>query len=124
MWVKISNLIIKNRLILLSLTILITIFMAYKSREVEMTYDFVKVVPENDSSMIDFKKFKKTFGEDGNILVIGLKDESVYKLKNFLAYQKLTKDLLEVKGINDIVSLPTVKRLTKDTTTKRFVQKP
>ncbi|MFL5731009.1 MAG: efflux RND transporter permease subunit, partial [Cytophagaceae bacterium] len=124
MWVKISNLIIKNRLLLLGLTILITIFMAYKSREVEMTYDFVKVVPENDSSMIEFKKFKKTFGEDGNILVIGLKDESVYKLKNFLAYQKLTSELLKVEGINDIVSLPTVKRLTKDTATKRFVQKP
>jgi predicted RND superfamily exporter protein len=123
MWVKISNLIIKNRILLLGLTILITIFMAYKSREVEMTYDFVKVVPENDSSMLEFKKFKSTFGEDGNILVIGFKDVSVYKLKNFLAFQKLTNSLSGVEGINGVVSLPTVKRLTKDTVENRFVQK-
>src|SRR4051812_17887959 len=120
MWLKISNLIIRNRLLLLGLTILITIFMAYKSREVEMTYDFVKVVPDNDTSMLEFKKFKSTFGEDGNILVIGLKDKSVYKLKNFQAFQKLATELSHVEGINEVISLPTIKRLTKDTVEKKF----
>jgi uncharacterized protein len=123
MWLKISKLIIRNRLLLLGLTVLITIFMAYKSREVEMTYDFVKVVPDNDTSMLEFKKFKSTFGEDGNILVIGLKDKSVYQLKNFQAFQKLATDLSHVEGINEVISLPTIKRLTKDTVEKRFIPK-
>src|SRR3954465_9414358 len=121
MWVKISSLIIKNRLLLLISTVLITLFMAYKAREVELTYDFVKVIPQDDPDFIYFNQFKKTFGEDGNILVVGLKDESVFKLNKFQAFQKLTSDLAKVEGISGVVSLPTVQRLYKDTAQQKFV---
>jgi uncharacterized protein len=124
MWVKISSLIIKHRLMLLISTVLITVFMAYKAREVELTYDFVKVIPQDDPDFIYFNQFKKTFGEDGNILVVGLKDESVYKLKKFQAFQKLTQDLAKVEGVSGVVSLPTVQRLFKDTAQQKFVLKP
>jgi uncharacterized protein len=124
MWVKISSLIIKHRLMLLISTVLITVFMAYKAREVELTYDFVKVIPQDDPDFIYFNQFKKTFGEDGNILVVGLKDETVYKLKKFQAFQKLTQDLAKVEGVSGVVSLPTVQRLFKDTAQQKFVLKP
>jgi predicted RND superfamily exporter protein len=109
---------------LLISTVLITVFMAYKAREVELTYDFVKVIPQDDPDFIYFNQFKKTFGEDGNILVVGLKDESVFKLNKFQAFQKLTKDLSKVEGISGVVSLPTVQRLYKDTAQQKFVLQP
>jgi predicted RND superfamily exporter protein len=98
--------------------------MAYKAREVELTYDFVKVIPQDDPDFIYFNQFKKTFGEDGNILVAGLKDESVYKLKKFQAFQKLAQDIGKVEGVSGVVSLPTVQTLFKDTAQQKFVLKP
>ncbi|MEJ7662457.1 MAG: hypothetical protein WKG07_24265 [Hymenobacter sp.] len=40
----------------------------------EMTYDFAQVVSPQDPEMVYFQQFKQTFGEDGNVLVLGLQD--------------------------------------------------
>lgn len=122
MWVKLSSLILKNRLTLIVITILVTVFMAYKAKDLEMTYDFVKVIPENDPDNEYFKEFKKTFGEDGNIMVIGIQDRSIFQdLNKFQQFQKLSEDISKVEGVNQVVSLPTMKRLVKDTTENKFV---
>jgi hypothetical protein len=44
-----------------------------------VTYDFGG--ESNDPDMILLPRLK-TFGEDGNVLVLGLQDSSVYKLGN------------------------------------------
>src|ERR1700712_1285735 len=124
MWNKISRFIIKYRVWLLVFTAVSTAFMAYKSRRVELTYDFLKVVPENDVDFIYFKKFKQTFGEDGNILVIGMKDPSVFELRKFVALKQLAEGIKKVEGINEVISIPTIKILTKDTIEKKFTLEP
>lgn len=124
MWSKLSRFIIKYRILLLVFTVLSTAFMAYKSRQVELTYDFLKVVPENDPDYLYFKKFKKTFGEDGNILVIGLKDPSVFSLSKFIAFRHLAEGIKKIEGINEVISVPTIKILAKDTANKKFFLKP
>jgi len=80
MWVKLGSFIIKFRLILLIITGSITAFMAYKASKIEITYDFLKVVPQDDPDMVYFQEFYKTFGEDGNIMVIGVQDPKIFKL--------------------------------------------
>lgn len=120
MWTKLSVIIIKYRFWLLLATGLITAFMAFQSRKVELTYDFVKVIPERDADFIYFKKFKKTFGEDDNIFVIGLEDSSVFFLKKFQKFQSLTQQLSKIEGINQVISLPSLKILSKDTLNKQF----
>jgi predicted RND superfamily exporter protein len=124
MWVKLSAFIIKYRLVLFLSTIAVTGFMAYHARNVEMTYDFIKVVPETDKDFIYFKEFKNTFGEDGNILVIGMQDRGIFRQEKFNALQELTNNISAVEGVNEVVSLPTIKRLTKDTVEKKFALNP
>ena len=120
MWTKLSVIIIKYRFWLLLATGIITAFMAYESRRVELTYDFVKVIPESDEDFIYFKKFKKTFGEDDNIFVVGMQDPSVLGLAKFKKYQQLTQKLQNIAGISEVISLPTMKILAKDTLNKKF----
>ena len=57
--------------------------MGYRALEVELTYDFTKVVPKSDPDMVDFENFKELFGEDGSILAIGIKDSSIFTPTNF-----------------------------------------
>jgi hypothetical protein len=80
MWSKIARFVIYYRIYLLIGTALITAVMAYMARNLELTYDFVKVVPQNDEELIYYNNFKKQFGEDGNILAVGMADE---KIKSF-----------------------------------------
>jgi uncharacterized protein len=95
--------------------------MAYKAREVEMTYDFGKVVPAHDPDLIYFEGFKKTFGEDGNMIVIGVNDSSLYTPDNFYKYKLLSDELAKIKGVKNVLSLPRLYRLSKDTEKTRFV---
>ena len=68
--------------------------MAYMSQFVQLNYDFSQTVPDSDPDMEYYNGFKKTFGEDGNVFAVGLKDSSIFQLENFNAYQKLTQEVL------------------------------
>ncbi len=124
MWNSIARFIINFRVWMLVFTAVVTAFMAYKSRQVELTYDHLKVVPESDPEYIYFKKFRQTFGEDGNIFVIGLKDSYVYSFKKFSSFANLAATISKEEGINDVISIPTIQFLQKDTAEKRFKLSP
>ncbi|OON70963.1 efflux RND transporter permease subunit [Hymenobacter sp. CRA2] len=124
MWSKLALLIIKNRRLLVGLLAIITAFMAWKAKDVEMTYDFAQVVSPDDPDMVYFQQFKNTFGEDGNVLVLGLQDSSVYRLGNFNELRLLTDTLSKVEGVSGVLSVTKLIQLTKDTTNQRFATAP
>ncbi|RAK63248.1 efflux RND transporter permease subunit [Hymenobacter edaphi] len=124
MWSKLALLIIKNRRLLVGLLAIITAFMAWKAKDVEMTYDFAQVVSPDDPDMVYFQQFKKTFGEDGNVLVLGLQDSSVYRLGNFNELRLLTDTLSKEEGVSGVLSVTKLIQLTKDTANQRFAAAP
>ncbi|MCU0430629.1 MAG: efflux RND transporter permease subunit [Cytophagaceae bacterium] len=115
-------------MVLFVLTILLTSFLAYKCRDLEISYDYVQIVPQDDPDFLYYKnEFKKTFGEDGNIFVVGFQDQkenSVFKKSHFDKFYQYCSELKKVKGIQDVFSLPTIRILEKDTVLKKFVQVP
>ncbi|WP_400192762.1 RND family transporter [Hymenobacter sp. B81] len=124
MWSKLALLIIKNRRLLVGLLAVMTAFMAWKAKDVEMTYDFAQVVSPDDPDMVYFQQFKKTFGEDGNVLVLGMQDSSVYRLGNFNELRILTDTLAKEEGVNGVLSVTKLIQLTKDTANQRFATAP
>ncbi len=124
MWSKLSSIIIKSRVWLLLITVLFTAFMGYQAKKIEITYDFIKVVPDEDPDLVYFKEFQKTFGEDGNILAIGLKNDKLYEYETFAKYQQLAKDLSKVEGVTGVIALPELMNFQKDTVNKKFAISP
>ncbi|GAB3331650.1 MMPL family transporter [Hymenobacter humi] len=124
MWERLAYFIIRFRLSLIAVLAVITVFMAWKAKDVEMTYDFAQVVSPNDPDMIYFQDFKKTFGEDGNVLVVGLQDSSVYKLGNFNELRQLTDTLAKVEGVNGVLSVSKLLNISKDTANNSFKATP
>lgn len=120
MWTRIAHIIIKYRLLLIIAIGLITLFMGYKAQEIEMTYDFAKVVPAHDPDMEYFQRFKEIYGEDGNILVVGLQDSTVYTPHNFLRFKFLSEEIAGLHGVSQVLSLPLMVKLEKDVPNKKF----
>ena len=120
MWTRIAHIIIKYRLLLMIAIGLITIFMGYKAQEIEMTYDFAKVVPSDDPDMEYFQRFKEAYGEDGNILVIGLQDSAIYTPQNFLRFKFLSEEIASLHGVSQVLSLPLMFQLEKDVPNRKF----
>ncbi|MGI9543988.1 MAG: efflux RND transporter permease subunit, partial [Cyclobacteriaceae bacterium] len=124
MWTKLAHIIIKFRLFLIILVGLVTIFMADQARKVELSYDLAKVVPSQDPDMLYFQQFKETFGEDGNILVIGVQDSSVYESLNFRRFKYMSDYIENIPGVTQVVALPNLQKPVKDTKEKKFTSEP
>lgn len=124
MWTKLSHIIIKQRLTLVILIGVITLFMGWQARDVEMSYDFAKTVPENDPDMVEFMQFKQAFGEDGNLIAVGFRDSAIYEYHNFQRLRELSETYDSLEGVTRVFSLPEVKRLEKDTAENRFILNP
>ncbi len=123
MWHKIANFIIKYRLYLLVTLVALTAFMAYVGQYAKWTYEILKTVPEHDPEIIYFRKFQNTFGEDGNMMAIFMRDSSVYRLKNFRKLSELTDDINKIEGVTRVVSLANMLYLYANKEAKKFESK-
>jgi predicted RND superfamily exporter protein len=120
MWNRIAEWIIRYRMPLSLVIGLITIVMGLYASKVEMSYEFARTVPPNDPDMIYHEQFKAQFGEDANLIAVGLKDSAVYKLDNFLALRELSEGIKKISGVTQVLSLPMLKMISKDTAKATF----
>ena len=120
MWHRLSSFILRYRIILLVFTVLLTGFMGLQARKMKMSYRDLPLLPKKDSAYIDFDKFKSTFGEEGNLIVIGITDNDFFKLDHFLRWRKLCNDLKNVGGVEDMLNVTNSYKLVKNTKKKKF----
>ena len=120
MWNKVAEAIIQYRLYFIVLIGLITLLMGYYATKVEMSYDFARTVPPEDPDMVYFNKFKEQFGEDGNLIAVGMQDSAVYQFENFNSYRELANEIKKIKGVTEVISLPVLKMILKDTANVKF----
>lgn len=124
MWSKIAYTILRFRVTLMVILALVTVFMGYQSQNIKWSYDLANIVPESDSDMIYFRQFRRTFGEDGNIMALGIQDSSVYNLENFKKFSELTYSLADKEGIRNVLGLPNLQKLEKNNQKRAFELKP
>lgn len=124
MWSKVASFIIRFRMLLIVLIGAVTVFMGFYASRVEMSYDFARTVPLDDPDMVFFNRFKKQFGEDGNMMALGIKDSALYKLENFQKLKDLSNNLRKIEGVNEVISLPLLRIILKDTVEKKFYLSP
>ena len=120
MWKLIAEIILKFRLSLVIIIGIITAFMGYHLQFIEISYDLASVVPEDDTEMINLQAFKTLFGEDGNIMAIGVQDSTLFELKNFNRFRALADELKDLQGVTAILGIPTLQRLDADRIAKKF----
>ncbi len=120
MWKLIAEIILKCRLGLVIIIAAITAFMGYHLQFIEISYDLASVVPEDDTEMINLQAFKELFGEDGNIMAIGVQDSSLFELKNFNRFLTLADELKDLNGVTAVLGIPTLQKLEADRVEKKF----
>ncbi len=124
MWTKLANYVIKYRLQLIIILALVTVYMGYRAKDIEMDYDLAQMVPETDQDFIALKNFKAAFGDDGNILAIGLEDSALFEPENFAKFSYFTKAISDINGVNNVLSIAKLQKLVKNVDSQRFELTP
>ncbi|MBP7497192.1 MAG: MMPL family transporter [Bacteroidales bacterium] len=120
MWKYLVRIILRYRIFNLIIICLLTAFMAYKALKVELSYELARMLPDSDSATVEYKDFKKMFGEDGNVFYVAIKNDSLFQLNNFRDWYDLNIAIKQIDGIEEIVSISRMLNLKKNVVTKKF----
>lgn len=121
MWAKLSYFILRQRVPLLIIIILLTGFMGYwASQHLELSYKYARVLPEDDEMAIAYEKFKKKYGEDGNVMLICFQDSTMFELKKFQGWYDLTESIRKIKGVQDVMSTTRLYNLIRNDSLQKF----
>jgi predicted RND superfamily exporter protein len=120
MWQSLGRFIIRYRLPLLLVLAALTAFMAWRASKVQLSYDFSRAIPTNNPKYKAYQEFRKKFGEDGNLLVLGIQTDQLFREKIFNSYATLQRNLKKIKGVEDVIGIPTAINLIKVAETEKL----
>jgi len=120
MWVFVARIILRNRLPVLILIGFSVLFMANNARKAELSFEYATLLPETDSIRIKYEAFKEQFGEDGNVLLIGISDTALFQLDKFNSWYDLGNKIRDIDGVEEVVSIARIYNITKNDTVKKF----
>ncbi len=124
MWSFLIRHILRDRVVILIVIGILTVFMGYKAREVVLSYNMVRMLPASDSTIIIYDNFKKQFGEDGTVLFIGIQDKNLFTLDKFNDWFELSNKIRKIQGVEEVLSNACLYRLQKNDSIKKFEFKP
>jgi predicted RND superfamily exporter protein len=121
MWNKIANFILKNRFFVLGIIILATVFLGYYAiTSLKMENKYGIVLPKDSPTTRNYNLFKEKFGEDGSTFVIAIKTDSLYTQENFLKWKELGDSILQMDGVESVISEATLFNIKNIKSENRF----
>jgi predicted RND superfamily exporter protein len=119
-WELIARIVLKNRIIILGIIAVITIALALQWKNIQFSFTEANLLPDDNPINIEYNTFIDKFGEEGNLIVVGVKDDSFFTPKAFAAWNKLMSEIKAQKEVDLVVSISDLKKLTKNNTLQTF----
>lgn len=121
MWNSLASLILRNRLLISTLIIILTIFFGYFAvTNLKVDNRYGNTLPTDSPVQMDYLKFKEQFGEDGSTLVIAIKSDSLHNERNFKKWLELTQNIKKIKGVENVISEATLFTITNNVKESKF----
>jgi predicted RND superfamily exporter protein len=123
-WAAVARMILKNRIIILLVLSLITVALASQFKHMRFTYTEANLLPEDHEVNKEYFEFLDQFGEEGNLIILGIQDESFFTPDIFNAWNNLSKELNTHKDVSLVVGVGNIQTLIKNNEKKAFDLKP
>ena len=120
-WTRVSRIILKNRYLILILIAIATAFLVSQMKHMRFSYTEANLLPEDHEVNIQYNKFLDIFGEEGNLILLAIKDSTVFTPAKFNAWNSLAKSFDSLSEVEFTLSIADVKKLKKDTKNRKFV---
>lgn len=123
-WEIVANLILRNRIVILIGIVLITLFFSTQWKNMRFTYTEANLLPADNEVNITYDEFLKVFGEEGNLIVLGIKDSSLFTVEKMNAWNKLADDFKKFPEVDAVLSIKDLQKLVKNTEKEKFEMQP
>ncbi|WP_194851841.1 efflux RND transporter permease subunit [Nonlabens antarcticus] len=128
-WDSVAGLILRNRIVLLSAIVLITIGFATQWKNLQFTHTEANLLPDDHPVNLEYNEFLSRFGEEGNLIILGIEDSELQSYQKFNAWNQLADSIATFAEVDLVLSTANLPELIKseDGTkfeTKKLVQEP
>jgi uncharacterized protein len=120
MFTFIARIILRYRVFLFLTLLIITAFMGFMAREVRLSYEHTPLLPESDSTLIEFNRYKEIFGEDGNLVIIGIRNRDFFEYTHLKGWLEMMNLLRNTEGVKSALSVTDAYNLVKNTDKRNF----
>ena len=112
-WSAVARFILRNRTLLLIVIGVITVLLASQWKHMRFTYTEANLLPDDHEVNVQYNKFLAEFGEEGNLIVLGVKDTALFTPANFTEWNLLSEDLRKAPEVDLTLSISDLKKLQK-----------
>ncbi|MDC8002088.1 efflux RND transporter permease subunit [Aequorivita todarodis] len=119
-WSWVARFILRNRTWILLVIISVTVLLALQWKNMRFTYTEANLLPDDHPINLEYDQFLSHFGEEGNLIVMGVKDTSIFTPEKFKAWNQLSKDIGKFSEVELTLSVGNLKKLEKKTDTTGF----
>ena len=119
-WRTISQLILNNRFLILSVLILSTFIWIAQWKHIRFTFTEANLLPDKHEENIRYKDFVRVFGEEGNLLVLAIKDNDFFSQEKLKMWKELRIEITKFSEIDYVLSFDNLKEIVKNQKLRRF----
>jgi len=120
-WETIARVILRNRLVILSLIIATTIFFAFQWKNIQFSFTEANLLPKDHEANVAYDKFLEKFGDEGDLILLSVKDQKFFDPKFIKTWHKMMQTFEKNVHIESVMSPENLKILTKNTQNETFV---
>lgn len=123
-WNYIASRILRNRIGLLIALLIFTIFMSLQWKNMRFSFTEANLLPDHHEVNVQYNAFLDKFGEEGNLIVIGFKNEPFFTPKNLALWENFIAEIKKDKAVDFSISIEDLQVLKKDTLNQKFITEP
>ncbi|WP_299382485.1 efflux RND transporter permease subunit [uncultured Lacinutrix sp.] len=123
-WDIVARLILRNKIGILLGIIIITILFSTQWKYMRFTYTEANLLPDDHEVNIEYNNFLDVFGEEGNLIVLGVKDSTLFTVEKLNAWNALSDSFRASNEVESVVSIKDLQKLVKNTKEQKFDLEP
>ena len=123
-WDVIARVILRNKIAILLAVIIVTGLFSTQWDNMRFTYTEANLLPDDHEVNVVYNDFLKIFGEEGNLIVLGVKDTTLFSVEKMNAWNKLSESFKKLEEVEAVVSIKDLQKLVKDSENEKFKLEP
>ena len=123
-WEAVARLILRNKIFILITVIAATVFFSMQWKHMRFTNTEANMLPDDHEVNLAYNEFLEIFGEEGNLVVIGVKDSTLFTVKQLNAWNNLAESFKPYDEVETVISIKDLQKLVKNTKKEQFDLEP
>lgn len=123
-WAKVARIILRNRILILIAVAAVTVFLGFQWEHMRFSNSEANLLPDGHPINKQYQSFLDRFGEEGNAIVLGVRDSALFTQAKFNRWNKFSKQLGAFPEVEFILSTDNLQELVKDNDKQEFVLRP